>query len=136
MGTTLSHPIRGPRLNARDYYLDLQKAIRAAPHVLRIDMQFEEIDANECYVQGVLTLIGSFELYVAEYVVTEPVVTRPKYRYHLQTANGNLISRWDNAPHHSNIATFPDHRHDGQGGVHANNSTSIPDILEAVLQFI
>jgi hypothetical protein len=48
----LSHPIRGPRLNARDYYLDLQKAIRAAPHVLRIDMQFEEIDVNECYVRG------------------------------------------------------------------------------------
>ena len=66
MGTAFSHPIGGPRVNARDYYLDLQKAIRAAPHIVRIDMQFEEIDANECYVRGRLTLIGGFELHIAE----------------------------------------------------------------------
>ncbi len=123
-------------MNARDYYLNLQKAIRAAPHVLRIDMQFEEIDANECYVRGILTLIGGFELHVAEYVLTEPAATRPKYRYHLQTTDGNLVSRWDNAPHHPDIATFPDHRHDDQGGVHANRSTSVPEVLETALQFI
>jgi hypothetical protein len=80
-------------LNARDYYLDLQDAIHAAPHVVRSDVQFEEIDTNECYVRGVFTLIGGFELHIAEYVVTEPVVTRPKYRYHLQTSDGKLVSR-------------------------------------------
>lgn len=136
MGTALPHPIRGPRLNARDYYLDLQRAIRAAPHVLRIDMQFEEIDVNECYVRGVLTLIGDFELHVAEYVITEPIVTRPKYRYHLQSTAGDLISRWDNAPHHPDISTFPDHRHDDRGSTHASNSMNIPEILVAILQFI
>jgi hypothetical protein len=36
-------------LNARDYYLSLQNAIHAAPHVLRSDVRFEEIDVNECY---------------------------------------------------------------------------------------
>ena len=81
-------------MNARDYYLSLQNAIHAAPHVLRSDVQFEEIDVNECYVRGVLTLIGGFELHIAEYVVTEPVLTRPKYRYRLQTSDGKLVSRW------------------------------------------
>ena len=33
-------------MNARDYYLRLQSAIHAAPHVLRSDVQFEEIDVN------------------------------------------------------------------------------------------
>jgi hypothetical protein len=80
-------------VNARDYYLSLQNAVHAAPHVLRSDMQFEEIDVNECYVRGVLTLIDGFELHIAEYVVTEPVPTRPKYRYHLQTFGGKLVSR-------------------------------------------
>jgi len=123
-------------LNARDYYLSLQNAIHAAPHVLRSDVRFEEIDVNECYVRGILTLTGGFELHIAEYVVTEPVLTRPRYRHHLQTSDGKLVSRWDNAPHHPSVSTFPDHRHDDQGGVHPASSMNVPDVLDAVLQFI
>jgi len=123
-------------VNARDYYLSLQNAVHAAPHVLRSDVQFEEIDVNECYVRGVLTLIGGFELHIAEYVVTEPILTRPKYRYHLQASGGKLVSRWDNAPHHPDVSTFPDHRHDDHGGVHPVSPMNVPDALDAVLQFI
>jgi len=123
-------------LNARDYYLGLQNGIHAAPHVLRSDVRFEEIDVNECYVRGVLTLIGGFELHIAEYVVTDPVLTRPKYRYHLQTSDGKLVSRWDNAPHHPTVSTFPDHRHDDHDGIHPAPSMNVPDVLNAVLQFI
>ena len=123
-------------MNARDYYLSLLDAIRAAPHVLRIDTQFEEIDVNECYIRGVLALIGGFELHIAEYVVTEPVLTRAKYRYHLQSSDGELVSRWDNAPHHSGVDTFPDHRHDLEGGVCPNPPTSVPQVLEAIWRYI
>ena len=123
-------------MNARGYYLGLQAAIHAAPYVLSSDVRFEEIDVNECYVRGVLTLIGGFELHVAEYVVTEPDVQRPKYRYHLQTSSGELVSRWDNAPHHPTVPTFPDHRHDDQGQVHPTSPMNVPDVLDAVWQFI
>ena len=123
-------------MNARDYYLGLQHAIHAAPHVLRSDVRFEEIDVNECYVRGVLTLIGGFELHIAEYVVTDPTLTRPKYRYHLQTFDGRLASRWDNAPHHPTVSTFPDHRHDDHDGIHPAPSMNVPDVLDAALQFI
>lgn len=136
MGATLSHLVGGQGLNARDYYLSLHNAIHAAPHVLGSDVQFEEIDVNECYVRGVLTLIGGFELHIAEYVVTDPALTRPKYRYHLQTSAGQLVSRWDNAPHHQSVSTFPDHRHDDHDGVHPASPMNVPDVLNAVLQFI
>lgn len=123
-------------MNARDYYSSLQDAIHAAPYVIRSDVRFEEIDVNECYVRGVLTLMGDFELHIAEYVVTEPTLTRPKYRYHLQTFRGELVSRWDNAPHHTDVSTFPDHRHDDQGEVHPAFPMNVSDVLGAVLQFI
>ena len=123
-------------MNARGYYLSLQGIIHAAPHVVQSDVRFEEIDINECYVRGGLTLVGGFELQVAEYVITEPAVTRPKYRYHLQTATGELVCRWDNAPHYPVIATFPDHRHDQLGQVHPSNPMTVADVLNAVLQFI
>lgn len=36
---------------------------------------------------------------------------RFKYRYHYMDTEGNLIFRYDNVPHHREIATFPDHKH-------------------------
>jgi len=36
---------------------------------------------------------------------------RFKYRYHYMGGEGNLIFRYDNVPHHREIATFPSHKH-------------------------
>ena len=69
-------------MNARDYYLSLQNAIHAAPHVLRSDVRFEEIDINPT------------------------------------------------------VSTFPDHRHDDHDGVHPAPPMNVPDVLDAVLQFV
>ena len=123
-------------MNVREYYLRVQNAIHTAPHVLRSDIRFEEIDTHECYIRGVLTLIGDYELHVAEYVITEPVLARPKYRYHLQDAQGTLIVRWDNAPHHPKISTFPDHRHRKSDVVEPSPSINLDEVLDQILQFI
>lgn len=37
-----------------------------------------------------------------------------KYSYHWQTPTGELMLRWDNAPHHPEIPTHPDHKHEGE----------------------
>jgi hypothetical protein len=37
-----------------------------------------------------------------------------KYSYHWQTQTGEMLLRWDNAPHHPEIPTHPDHRHEGE----------------------
>jgi len=123
-------------LNARTYYVSLLDAIHAAPHVIASEMRFEDIDVNECYVRGKLTLLENYTLHIAEYVVTEPVLIRVKYRYHLQTSTEQLVCRWDNVPHHPNIATFPDHRHDNHGVVHPSPAMNIPDVLDGTLLLI
>jgi hypothetical protein len=35
-----------------------------------------------------------------------------KYSYHWQTQTGKLLLRWDNAPHHPEVSTHPDHKHE------------------------
>lgn len=35
-----------------------------------------------------------------------------KYSFHWQRTDGSLIRRWDNAPHHPEISSFPHHVHD------------------------
>lgn len=124
-------------MNARDYYLAVQAVLHAAPHVLRSEIRFDEIDVNECYIRGTLLLLADLELHIAEYVVTEPDLQRLKYRYHLQTADDKvLVSRWDNVAHHPHIHTFPHHRHDQNGQVYPSPPMDIPKILDAVLAYI
>ncbi|QTA87888.1 toxin-antitoxin system TumE family protein [Desulfonema magnum] len=33
------------------------------------------------------------------------------YSFHWQDADDRLIIRWDNAPHHRHIKTYPNHKH-------------------------
>jgi len=33
------------------------------------------------------------------------------YRYHYQNPDGSVIFRYDNAPHHAEISTHPEHKH-------------------------
>ncbi len=124
-------------MNAREYYLSVQAVIHAAPHVVRSEMSFEEIDVAECYIRGTLYLLGDLELHIAEYVLTEPTIRCLKYRYHLQTAVDKvLVSRWDNVAHHPQIDRFPHHRHDHAGGVHPATTMDILQLLDAVLAFM
>lgn len=38
------------------------------------------------------------------------------YSYHWESADGNLIFRWDNTPHYPALPAFPHHVHDGRSG--------------------
>lgn len=44
------------------------------------------------------------------------VLAVEKYSFHWQRNDGTLICRWDNAPHHRDVTTFPHHLHEGAPG--------------------
>ena len=50
------------------------------------------------------------------------------YRFHWQSINDKLIKRWDNAPHHKNIKSFPHHLHDNNS-VKDSEPMSISKVL-------
>ena len=54
-------------------------------------------------------------------------------KYVWQDSAGQLISRWDNAPHWQGVTTFPHHRHVEQG---SQVESSPVRTLEDVLKFI
>ncbi|PWB71111.1 MAG: hypothetical protein C3F07_15125 [Anaerolineales bacterium] len=122
-------------MKSREYYAGVQKAILAAPHVIQTRISFDEISEEECYVKGEITFNNGYELYIAEYVVTEPEFKRLKYRFHFQKSNGQMVVRWDNSPHHPKIESHPDHVHVGKK-VRANHPMDISQVLDAVLSFI
>ncbi len=52
--------------------------------------------------------INGSTLHIKDYLFLDG---KRKYSYHWQDVDGNLISRWDNSPHHREISTFPHHNH-------------------------
>ncbi len=122
-------------MKSREYYSSVQAAILAAPHVIQNDISFDEVSEEECYIRGILTLTGGYELHIAEYVVIEPDFKRLKYRFHLQSSEGKMIARWDNAPHHPEIKTHLDHLHIAEK-IKPNLPANIPQVLAPVLSFI
>lgn len=122
-------------MKAREYYSTVQAAILAAPHVVQSDISFDEVSEDECYIRGTLTLIGGIELHLAEYVVTEPEIKRLKYRYHLQTAEEKFLARWDNAPHHPEVKSHPNHLHIKKI-VNVSATMDVESVLAAVVDFM
>lgn len=56
-----------------------------------------------------------------------------KYAYHWENSKGDLLIRWDNAPHWHKIASHPHHKHiQSEGAIESSGETH----LEAVLQQI
>ncbi len=61
------------------------------------------------------------------------ILKTTKYHFHWQGLNNQLLRRWDNAPHHPEIETFPDHVHLGPENIcRAGEPSSLPAILEEI----
>lgn len=57
------------------------------------------------------------------------------YRYHYQQANGSLVFRYDNTPHHPEVSTHPEHRHEPDAVVSAARP-DIEGIIEEVRRHV
>ncbi len=93
------------------YFSKLKAVLNASPLVEGYKVKKEIIGS---FVGQIILEIalndGSF-LHGFEYVVvSKGKIAREKYRYHWMNESG-LIMRWDNAPHHNGIETFPFHIH-------------------------
>jgi hypothetical protein len=59
------------------------------------------------------------------------VLVKTDYAYHYQRADGTLVFRYDNAPHHPEVSTFPDHIHI-QGRVEATEPPDLSNVLSRI----
>ncbi len=81
-------------------------------------------------LRAVLVLKDGSRLFVKDYVFLDG--TR-KYAYHWQDSTGQLISRWDNAPHWKEVKTFPHHRHvERESQVEFSPVRTLEDVLKFV----
>ncbi len=117
------------------YLADLKASLTASPIVKDIEILDEFVTSVSGFLDCGVLLVDGEELFVSEYfTVLKGRIKRDKYSYHLQK-NDELIIRWDNAPHHRELSTFPDHVH-RKDGVHESKEMTVEDILEEIFKII
>ncbi len=84
------------------------------------------------YLNAEVEIIDLSKLFVKEYFDT----FHRKYSFHWQSENGDLIIRWDNAPHFNNLPTFPHHKHIGNKIVEESFDISFDEIMTHIFNHI
>jgi len=83
------------------------------------------------FIEGKVTFLDGSKLHFVAFVDVKEAIKRYKYSYHYQDNQGKLIFRYDMAPHHGEIITFPHHKHLASGQV---TSTEQPNLRKVLLE--
>ena len=84
------------------------------------------------HIQGRVRFYDDSTLTFEEKAVKrERSIEKISYRYHYQRADGTLVLRYDNAPHHPEVSTYPDHIHI-EGRVEAAKPPDLSDVLHRI----
>ncbi len=100
--------------SALEYLAHIRALIVSHPRIVHWTVIREEALGRSGLFRYRLSLDdgSTLEMFERFEVVGERVEVT-KYSFHWQDASGRLRKRWDNAPHHPEVSTFPHHLHDG-----------------------
>ena len=99
-------------------------ALRQSPLVKDVEVMELVEEESVQFLRAKAEMIDGSLLYVRELFFPN----QSKYSYHWQTQTGELLLRWDNAPHHPELSTFPNHKHEGER-VSPSVRVSIEEVL-------
>ncbi len=118
-------------------YLRLVRESIAAFAGVQAERHREEVlTASRANLRIRLRLPDNSFLEISEALVVEKgALTWISYRYHWQDASGRLILRYDNAPHHPEVESFPHHKHVAER-VMASERPALPDLLAEVQRLL
>lgn len=94
-----------------DYFRQVEALISASPIVHISSVTYDKRSAYVGYLRGALFFLDGSRLHIREFVNVEHVIDRYMYTFHYQKADGTLVFRYDNTPHHPQVRTFPHHKH-------------------------
>jgi hypothetical protein len=110
------------------YFRDFQLLLEDTKIIADKYIDLREFSATEGMLSGRLLLVDGSMLEFMEYLKEE---NRLKYRFHLINKEGDMVFRYDNAPHHRDISSFPHHKH-LPGNVSESIEKSIMDVLDEI----
>jgi hypothetical protein len=113
-----------------DYFDTVERQFLLSPIVLSFHVREREERPQEGFIRIRARLSNGDLLEAFEFVVAMPDgIETQTYRMHWQGEDGGLRRRWDNAPHHQGISTFPHQVHLSPERVASSDPMTIVKVL-------
>lgn len=91
------------------YFNKIVNFLKFHPMVKDVSVERILVTRNMGYLKATVTFVDDSQLWIREFVNGK--LRKIGYAYHYQNIDGKLVFRYDNAPHHVNVSTFPHHKH-------------------------
>lgn len=116
---------------------NIENTIASNPIILSSNIQKQFGPEDETvYLKGNLLFIDFSVIEIALFAnKVQNKISIDKYRFHYMNKDGKLVFRYDNAPHHHEIPTFPHHKHTSNKVIQSL-MPSIKDILNEITAII
>ena len=94
-----------------EYFQRIESQIADCIHIVESSLLKDKRSLHIGIIEGELLFADESVLRFIEFVNVKETTEVYKYSYHYQNRNGDLIFRYDMAPHHREMQTFPHHKH-------------------------
>lgn len=111
------------------YFTELEQLLRQFAPIRSYSLKKKAYNAKYGCLTGTILFEHGARLDFMEVKNTD-VAAKIKYRYHYMTSQEELIFRYDNAPHHRQLKTFPHHKHLPQGEQESDEPTLAAVLFE------
>ena len=109
-----------------EYFQSIGSYIADCPHVTESQIRNDKRSFYIGVVEGEIRFTDNSFLHFIEFINVKEGVNRYKYSYHYQDKAEKVVFRYDMAPHHKEIKTFPHHKHMGSEEVVESIAPSLP----------
>ena len=122
-----------------NYFERIRNLLKNASIIKTFEIETEKRADTLGLIRSNVTFIDGSRLYIREFVEIEISINRGKYSYQYINQKGDLIFRYDNAPHHQklNLPSFPHHKHDRQEDkIITSNAPFLEEVIQEIEQII
>lgn len=118
-----------------NYFNQIQNLLAQYRHIIENQtLSTKTYTDTSGFVMGELRFIDESSLDFIEVVdVAKP--HKGKYKYHYMDRDKAMAFRYDNAPHHKNLNTFPHHKHT-QDAILESEEPDLQDVLREIEQSV
>jgi len=114
-----------------------EKLKELEPLISSSQISIERRSPNRLVLKGTIIFIDGSSLHFLEYVLEEDNrLLRVSYRFHYTKQDNSLVFRYDNAPHHPELPTFPHHKHMSGNKVVSSSEKNLADVLDEIREII
>lgn len=115
-----------------EYFQKIESQIADCIHIVETSLFKDKRSLHIGIIEGELLFTDESALHFIEFVNVKETVEVYKYSYHYQDRNGDLIFRYDKAPHHRGIGTFPHHKHIHSNKVVEASAPGLAQVLDEI----